>query len=385
MNILLLSEADSAGEWKAMTGLSSLLLTQKNCRIYAVFSGQPDRRDLALFSRHWREKRTTEKGWVTHYRDMMKGFFRKTRILAQVRKKVKIEMVIISDYRYFIPAVMIFPGVRVYFSFQNFRNRFTVGEMLRNPYAFAKGVHERLAWMFSYRILVPSRKAVTMLKSADWVSLNARKIIILPNLPSKEYLAPSGNELIRKRVRRSLGIPADAFVVLYAGRLVPEKGVFEALESAIYLKERYDNVVFVCAYIRDKMDVHYFAKLQEKARGRISVYWVPDMPPHELAGLMRTSDVGILVSEIDTFSLFLFESALSALPCITLRTGIAGDLYKGILGLIARFRRDIPRLLLQYRKLSVTKRTSIRQAIRKKALKMIDKPSQKRILTVFEP
>jgi glycosyltransferase involved in cell wall biosynthesis len=57
----------------------------------------------------------------------------------------------------------------------------------------------------------------------------ARIAIVHPGMSQARYT--TGSDAERLRMREQLGIPADAYVVLYMGRLIPEKGVDLLLEA----------------------------------------------------------------------------------------------------------------------------------------------------------
>jgi glycosyltransferase involved in cell wall biosynthesis len=57
----------------------------------------------------------------------------------------------------------------------------------------------------------------------------ARIEIVHPGMSSSLYT--TGSDVDRLAMRRQLGIPADAYVVLYMGRLIPEKGVDVLLDA----------------------------------------------------------------------------------------------------------------------------------------------------------
>jgi glycosyltransferase involved in cell wall biosynthesis len=57
----------------------------------------------------------------------------------------------------------------------------------------------------------------------------ARIVVIHPGMPQAIYT--TGSDADRLRERERLGIPADAYVVLYMGRLIPEKGVDLLLDA----------------------------------------------------------------------------------------------------------------------------------------------------------
>jgi len=77
---------------------------------------------------------------------------------------------------------------------------------------------------------------------------------------------PAGGDVESARARAALGLPADAFVVLYFGRLHPSKGI-EVLADAV--GQLPGDVELVMAGPHERED--YVAELRRRARGRAHV------------------------------------------------------------------------------------------------------------------
>lgn len=86
--------------------------------------------------------------------------------------------------------------------------------------------------------------------------------------------------------REELGLPPDAFVVVFTGRFIPEKGIRPLLGAAEMLAES-DDVVFLLAGD---------GPLREDIRSR-------DLPNVRLLGRLDPSDVSALISCADAFCL----------------------------------------------------------------------------------
>jgi glycosyltransferase involved in cell wall biosynthesis len=124
----------------------------------------------------------------------------------------------------------------------------------------------------------------------------------LPNGVDAELFHPARDAAERKAVRAARGLPEDAVLVLFAGRLVPRKGVDLLLEA----RDASYRLVLAgpgdTAVLRGREDVHYLGAL----------------PATEIAPLMRACDVLALPTTVNEgFPLSVQEAMSSGLPVVT--------------------------------------------------------------------
>ena len=136
---------------------------------------------------------------------------------------------------------------------------------------------------------------------------------------------PSGAEA-NGDLRSRLGIPADAQVILYVGRIAAGKGIEHLLEAARQLTEAH-------LVIAGPDDRHGTSALVERAqqdagtRGRIHTLPVTDEPPHDL---YPQADVFVLASAGESFGMVAAEAAAAGTPVVVSdRCGIAGFFEDG--------------------------------------------------------
>ncbi len=124
----------------------------------------------------------------------------------------------------------------------------------------------------------------------------------LPNGVDADLFHPLRDVAERTAVRARRGLPADAVLVLFAGRLVPRKGVDLLLEA----RDAAYRLVLAgpgdAAVLRGREDVHYLGAL----------------PAAEIAPLMRACDVLALPTTVNEgFPLSVQEAMSSGLPVVT--------------------------------------------------------------------
>jgi glycogen(starch) synthase len=115
-------------------------------------------------------------------------------------------------------------------------------------------------------------------------------------------------------------------LLVYAGRLVHEKGVQTLLDALPELRRRYSGLRLVVAGTGV-----YEAQLQTRARTRRvarAVEWAGFVPEADLAPLLAAADAVVVPSMYEPFGIVALEAAAAATPLVVAETG-------GLLDLVA--------------------------------------------------
>jgi glycosyltransferase involved in cell wall biosynthesis len=127
-------------------------------------------------------------------------------------------------------------------------------------------------------------------------------------------------------LRAELGLPAEARLVLYVGRIAAGKGIDHLLAAA----RRLPDVHVVLAGPDDRhgaMDLVHAARADSTTSGRVHVLPPSDEPP---LWLYPEADVFVLASAGESFGMVAAEAAAAGTPVvISDRTGIAGYFRDG--------------------------------------------------------
>lgn len=119
-----------------------------------------------------------------------------------------------------------------------------------------------------------------------------------------------------KGARRRLGWPEDRQVLLYVGRLNPDKNVRRLLETFSLLHDRYPGR-FHLAVIGDGM---LRGSLQRLAEETVCVSWLPySNGAGELADIYRAADLFVHPGVKETFGLVTLESQACGTPVVGIR------------------------------------------------------------------
>jgi alpha-1,6-mannosyltransferase len=117
----------------------------------------------------------------------------------------------------------------------------------------------------------------------------------------------------RGKVREALDISEDKTLLLYVGRLAPEKNVVTLFEAF----EKLDGSRFGLVVVGDGTERRHLSRLRERNPG---VHWLPYQGDgQQLARLYRAADLFVHPSLQETFGLVALESQASGTPVVGIR------------------------------------------------------------------
>lgn len=151
----------------------------------------------------------------------------------------------------------------------------------------------------------------------------ARAEVVHPGISQSLYT--SGTESNRARIRRELGLPLDAYVVLYAGRLIPEKGVDVLLEAWRSLALPPESARLLIVGLPEDTDV-YIEGL--RAISPPGCEWLPMV--RNVVPMLQASDVLTLPSRCDEgFGRVIVEAMATGRPAVGSAAGGIPEILRG--------------------------------------------------------
>lgn len=158
-----------------------------------------------------------------------------------------------------------------------------------------------------------------------------------------ERFKPCWDPLMREKARnlkKKMGIPADRKIVLFAGRVIPKKGVHILLRAMEQVLRRYPECCFVIlgsGWYGSKRTSPYITELRQQA-GKIAgkTYFTNYVLPHEVPGYFAMADVFVCPSQWDEpFGLVNVEAMASGIPVVaSSRGGIPEIVTNGVNGFL---------------------------------------------------
>lgn len=161
------------------------------------------------------------------------------------------------------------------------------------------------------RTLVPSPSLARVL--ADWGVPNVRCIELGVRT---EVFHPRGSAAERGEFRRQAGIARDALVLLYVGRLSPEKNTRTLFEAFARLARR-EPGRYALVVTGDGPERRHLQDLMTAVK---DVHWLPyQSDAVELARLYRSADLFVHPGVQETFGLVALESQACGTPVVGIR------------------------------------------------------------------
>jgi glycosyltransferase involved in cell wall biosynthesis len=134
---------------------------------------------------------------------------------------------------------------------------------------------------------------------------------LIPYGIDTEQFKPSPTH--RPSARKTLALPEQSQVVLFAGRLVEKKGVDVLLE------------------VIRRMPSYHFLMVGDgplRPEPAANLTWIGFVPPEEMASVYQAADVFFLPSHSEGFPLAILEAMASGLPVITSRGQTFGEILE---------------------------------------------------------
>jgi glycosyltransferase involved in cell wall biosynthesis len=197
--------------------------------------------------------------------------------------------------------------------------------------------------------LTPMQKRVQrfVCRFADCVLVNAESVKEWLTSegynPSKIVVIPNGVELDRfdelpdrQRVRRELGIPDEAPLVMVVSRLTRQKGLEQFLEAAEILAPRFPDARFVIVGYANPAEHDYENLLKAQTdrlglTGRVIFTGLR----HDVPALLAAATVSVMPSLNEALSNVLLESMAAGAPIVATRVGGTPEaIVDGVTGLL---------------------------------------------------
>lgn len=158
----------------------------------------------------------------------------------------------------------------------------------------------------------------------NYLGLESDKFVVLRNCIDTNRFSEELSDEERLQIRKKYNITEDEKVLLFTGRIVPEKGVKELLQSLINLKNKNYKLLIVGGALNDfnvktsyQQDVENIVKKLEK-----NVIFTGFVNYQEIAKFYKLADFAVIPSIWDDPApLTIIESLVTGLPIITTNSG----------------------------------------------------------------
>jgi|SRR3989344_5513120 len=320
MNVLILADIETAGEWIATQNmLEELKKRKQSLNFYLLAYGKNTLHlQKQLFEKIILINKPPLIPLFRYYRQLLLEYVQNFKYIKVFKNRI--DLIIITNYSFSIPAFLIFPFVKRVFWFHGIKelNNF-------NFYGRVKIILERFSWLFISIFLVPSEWAKDLVKKKLGLFSQLKNIKIIANIVpvifQQKYSQPT---LVN--FKKKLYLPQDKKIILYSGRIDKIKGLENLLTAFVLLHKKLDGIVLVFAYPDVYLDSLTLKNLQKTVKiNRLenSVFFRKNLPVEELAKLYQSSYCAVLASIREMDSMFLLESLSSGLPVFSTLVGNA--------------------------------------------------------------
>lgn len=126
-------------------------------------------------------------------------------------------------------------------------------------------------------------------------------------------------KILKAKHKEELVLPNNKKIILYVGRLVKEKGIFELAEALPYLSEEY-----VVVYVGDGPEKE---KLKKHKMYKERLFLVGQIPNEKVRDYLLASDIFILPSYSEGLPTVVIEAMALKIPIISTNVGGIPDLF----------------------------------------------------------
>jgi glycosyltransferase involved in cell wall biosynthesis len=198
----------------------------------------------------------------------------------------------------------------------------------------------------------------------------------ISNLVPKEKVEIFRNAVITKEfltdnesIKNKLSIPDKSKIVLYIGRLVKEKGLYDLIESIPIVLKEFEPAYFVFA--GEGLDKDHMENICNERGIKENVRFTGHIDNRNIARVLFNADIFVLPTYSEGMPMVILEALAAGLPIITTPVGAIPDIIKdGINGFLVEPRS--PRQLAE-KILFLLNRDDIRNSIRETNIQLAKK------------
>ena len=141
--------------------------------------------------------------------------------------------------------------------------------------------------------------------------------------------------------RYNIGLNENHFVIVFSGRLTPEKGILELILAIKQLKNTVNCkllIIGASAYGKDKKPTPFIEKLEKETEPiKDSVIYTGYIDYKIIPSYLKTADIAVIPSMWEEpFGLTIVEAMAAGLPLITTRSGGIPEICEGVATIVER-------------------------------------------------
>ena len=192
---------------------------------------------------------------------------------------------------------------------------------LHSPNSFTVDGLEWWATYESKRVIVTSGSMKD--EVFNHFRLPPEKVAVIPNaIDTEKYRV----EVDRDRVKRLYGVDPHERLVLFVGRLIPQKGVEHLIRAAPNIVQRHKEAKIVI--VGDGWQRSHLEGLSRSSGCGWRIRFTGFLPDSELVQLMEVADVLVVPSVYEPFGIVALEGMAAGVPVVTSQVGGLAEIVK---------------------------------------------------------
>ncbi len=216
------------------------------------------------------------------------------------------------------------PLVHTYHTiYEDYTHYFAPIALLNNrAKAFAR-FYTRKCCNFVEEVIVPTKKVEELLTSYRVF----RNINVIPTgIDLKKFYKGNFTEEQIAQVRKRFHISPEQKVILYLGRVSPEKNIGELLKAMPTYRKKHSDIRFVV--VGAGPDLENLKKLSKELKLQDTVVFAGEQPWDEIALYYQLGDVFVSASQSETQGLTYFEAMAAGLPVVAKKDPCLNEILK---------------------------------------------------------
>lgn len=173
---------------------------------------------------------------------------------------------------------------------------------------------ERRCMRYSKIIFVKSNKMVSEVSSLYGIDLN-KLVVITGGIDDTDFQVQSESSCIK--FKHKLRIPLDVPVVLYAGRIVPQKGLTYLIEASLNLLQEINFVVVIAGANASKSYYVRVKHLLDNTLYQKSFYFLGHIDQRDMSLVLNAADCLVTPSLYEPFGMVNLQAAFLNKKIIT--------------------------------------------------------------------
>lgn len=161
----------------------------------------------------------------------------------------------------------------------------------------------------------------------------------------------SFNNVKREIKREDIGLGINDFVIVFCGRIIPEKGIESLIDAMKILKMHTHIKLLVIGnveYGNDNPKTHFMHRISTKAEANGNVYFTGYVDYSKIAQYLHLANIAVLPSLWEEpFGLTCIESLAAGLPLITTRKGGIPEIVNRECAILVNVNDHLPQTLAQ--------------------------------------